>query len=123
MTRSAIDVVKKNKNGFVLFVEGGKIDLAHHSNYARYALDETCELSKAVRAAMEMTDEQDTLIVVTADHAHTMTISGHSVRGKDVLGLNSEISEDDDMPYTTLFYATGPTGGQPRRNMTEEELS
>jgi alkaline phosphatase len=102
MTRSAIDVVKKNKNGFVLFVEGGKIDLAHHSNYAKYALDETSEMSKAVRVAMEMTDEQDTLIVVTADHAHAGEDVPIFARGP-FSHLFSGVMEQNTIPHIMAF--------------------
>lgn len=45
---------------------------------------------------------------VTSDHAHTMTMSGYSLRGSNVLGLNSEVSDMDQKPYTTLNYANGP---------------
>lgn len=55
-----------------------------------------------------MTSDDDTLIVVTADHAHTMSISGYSRRGDDILGLNGDLSSKDHMPYSTLNYATGP---------------
>lgn len=37
---------------------------------ARAALDETIEFSKAIEVALNLTSEQDTLIVVTADHGH-----------------------------------------------------
>lgn len=32
MTVAAIEVLQKNRNGYVLFVEGGRIDHAHHQN-------------------------------------------------------------------------------------------
>jgi alkaline phosphatase len=32
MTVAAIEVLQKNENGYVLFVEGGRIDHAHHQN-------------------------------------------------------------------------------------------
>lgn len=32
MTKAAIEILKSNKNGYVLFVEGGRIDHAHHQN-------------------------------------------------------------------------------------------
>jgi len=32
MTMAAIEVLRKNENGYVLFVEGGRIDHAHHQN-------------------------------------------------------------------------------------------
>lgn len=37
-----------------------------------------------------------------------MTMSGYSQRGSNVLGLNTEISDMDQKPYTTLNYANGP---------------
>jgi alkaline phosphatase len=64
---------------------GGRIDHAHHDTKAHLALDETVEFAKAVQAATDLTDEEDTLIVVTADHAHTMSISGYPARGNDIL--------------------------------------
>lgn len=44
MTVAAIRMLKGNKNGFFLFVEGGRIDQAHHENKARKALDETLQV-------------------------------------------------------------------------------
>lgn len=81
MTKAAIKHLQRqnNENGFFLFVEGALIDKAHHDNYARIALDETREFSKAIELARNMTNEDDTLIVVTADHSHTMTYSGYPV--------------------------------------------
>lgn len=49
MTEAAIKKLSKENNGFFLFVEGGKIDLAHHYNLAQMALDETIEFDKAIQ--------------------------------------------------------------------------
>jgi alkaline phosphatase len=49
-------------------------------------LDETVEFAKAIKAAADLTDEENTLIVVTADHAHTLSISGYPARGNDIFG-------------------------------------
>jgi len=106
MTRIAIQLLQKEQNGFVLFVEGGLIDKAHHKTWAKIALDETFELSKAVADAVAMTSEDDTLIVVTSDHAHTMTMSGYPKRNENILGL-TRILAMDNMTYTTLSYAIG----------------
>ena len=65
--------------GFFLLVEGGRIDHAHHSNYAKHSLEETIEFSKAVQKAMSMTNETETLIVVSADHSHVMSYAGYGV--------------------------------------------
>lgn len=79
MTEKAIEILKANENGYLLFIESGRIDTAHHDNKAKLALDETAQLSEAVALARTVTNEEDTLIVVAADHSHTMTISGYAV--------------------------------------------
>lgn len=79
MTEKAIDILSQNENGFFLFVEGGRIDHGHHETRAKYALDETVEFSKAIEAALKKVNTNETLIVVTADHGHVMTIAGYAV--------------------------------------------
>ncbi|KAF7265733.1 hypothetical protein GWI33_020816 [Rhynchophorus ferrugineus] len=107
MTETAIKTLDKwDSKGFFLFVEGGRIDTAHHEAWARKALDETVEFSKAVKKAVDMTNEEDTLIVVTSDHAHTMSYAGYAARGSDVFGYAGKGS--DDNLYTILNYANGP---------------
>ncbi|KAK6626717.1 hypothetical protein RUM44_009193 [Polyplax serrata] len=106
MTEAAIKVLQKNSNGFFLFVEGGKIDLAHHENMARKSLDETVEFAKAIKKATKLTSEEDTLIVVTADHSHVMTINGYPKKGTNILEFGGV--DSDGLPYTTLSYANGP---------------
>lgn len=88
-------------------VTGGRIDHAHHDSYAHLALDETVEYSKAVKKAKEMTSENDTLIVVSSDHAHTMTVAGYPSRGNDILGVVDNVNAADGKPYTTISYANG----------------
>jgi alkaline phosphatase len=85
-------------------VEGGKIDQAHHQNHARLALEEFVEFEKAVKKAVEMTSSQDTLIIVTSDHAHSMVYNGYGKRGNDILGYGNK---QNSTPYETLVYATG----------------
>lgn len=65
MTDAAIRMLRKEKNGYFLFVEGARIDHGHHESKAAKALDETVQLSQAVKRAVEMTNQQDTLIVVS----------------------------------------------------------
>jgi alkaline phosphatase len=121
MTASAIEVLKQNPNGFFLMVEGGRIDHALHAGNAYRALDETISFADAVQAALAHTDPADTLIVVTADHSHTMTFAGYPRRGNPILGKveGHTDSYDDESrpglamdasgrPYTTLGFASGP---------------
>lgn len=58
---------------------GGRIDHGHHNSQAVRALDETVEFEKSIDLARKRTSEEDTLIVVTSDHSHTMSIAGYSV--------------------------------------------
>lgn len=79
MTAKALEVLKKNRKGFVLLVEGGRIDTSHHENQAQMALGEVVEFHKTVEFVRENTSEEDTLIVVTADHSHPFTVGGYVV--------------------------------------------
>ncbi len=113
MTEFAIRRLNQSDKGFFLMVEGGRIDHAHHGNNAARALTEAVMLDRAVARALELTDAANTLIVVTADHSHTLTMSGYPPRGNPILGtITPEGSEFvPDMykrPYTTLGYANGP---------------
>ncbi|XP_055588240.1 alkaline phosphatase, tissue-nonspecific isozyme-like [Uranotaenia lowii] len=119
MTSKALKMVSKNVRGYVLIIEGGRIDHAHHDNLARLALDETVELHRAVQYVARQTNDRDTLILVTADHSHTMTMGGYPVRGNNILATG-DFSRLDRMPFFTLSYANGmsyfdhypPTGGR-----------
>ncbi|MDP3854197.1 MAG: alkaline phosphatase [Phenylobacterium sp.] len=86
MTLKAIEILSNDPDGYFLMVEGGLIDKAHHQGLAYEALNEVAELSEAVAAAAARTDAADTLILVTADHSHGLTLSGGG-RGTSVLGL------------------------------------
>lgn len=93
MTKAALKILgnQKNKNGFLLVVEGGKIDHAHHQNHARLALEEFVEFENSVKTAVEMTSSNETLIIVTSDHGHSMIYNGYSKRGDDILGLANKV--------------------------------
>jgi alkaline phosphatase len=125
MTVDAIDRLRGARDGFVLVVDAGNIDRAHHAGNAVLALDETVELSDAVAAAQKELGDQaaETLVVVTADHGHTLTIAGYPRRGSPIGGLaldpdGAPLRDADGHPYTTLSYANGPGGvsaGAPAR--------
>lgn len=119
MTRAAIAHLSGKQNGYILMVEGARIDMGHHEGNAFRALDETIAFSDAVRAAMDATSADDTLILVTADHSHTLNFVGYPARGNPILekvrGSNSFDGEPGNLakdlsglPYTTLGYANGP---------------
>ena len=101
--------------GYLLVVEGGRIDHAHHAGNAYRALTDTIAFADAVTAAAARVDVAETLLVVTADHSHTLTIAGYPARGNPILGYaagpDGEPQQDmRGLPYTTLGYANGPGG-------------
>ncbi|MGH8028948.1 MAG: alkaline phosphatase [Arenimonas sp.] len=119
MTRAAITVLARDPDGFVLVVEGGRIDHAHHAGNAFRALTETIAMADAVRVADELTRDDDTLILVTADHSHTLSFVGYPMRGNAILGKVVGAAGEDKrtgtlaldrlgLPYTTLNYSNGP---------------
>jgi alkaline phosphatase len=106
MTESAIKILSKNEKGFVLLVEGGRIDHAHHDNMAALSLFDTLAFDKAIEKALTTLPKDETLIVVTADHSHALTINGYAKRGNSIFGLADK--DTDSKPFTTLIYGNGP---------------
>lgn len=117
MTEKAIQILQKNRKGFYLQVEAGRIDHGHHAGNAYRALTDTIALSDAVKKTVETLKKLDmldeTLIIVTADHSHVFTIGGYPQRGNNILGKVIEPGNTsytlayDKAPYTTLNYANG----------------
>ncbi|KAH8363459.1 hypothetical protein KR084_010652 [Drosophila pseudotakahashii] len=110
MTETALGILERGdeSSGYVLLVEGGRIDQGHHMNYARAALHELYEFDLAIQAAVNNTDPEETLILVTADHSHAVTFNGYALRGADILGAANSHEKNDPMVYETISYANGP---------------
>ncbi|KAL4237016.1 hypothetical protein ACF0H5_005400 [Mactra antiquata] len=107
MTELAIKILSKNPNGYFLMVEGAKIDHGHHEGRAKLALYDVLAFEKAVDTADRITSETDTLTIVTADHGHTLSISGYPSRGNGIFDKVDTSLAQDGKPYTTLLYANG----------------
>lgn len=122
MTANALARLSADPEGYYLMVESGRIDHGHHAGQAGYALEEAVEFARAIQHAIDNTDPEETLILVTADHSHVFTIAGYPRRGNDILGLvvppegggedgpagEGSTLARDGRPYTTLSYANGP---------------
>ena len=113
MTGKAIDILSRNERGYVLMVEGGRIDHGHHAGNAYRALEDTLAFDAAIAATLARVNLDETLVIVTADHSHVMTIAGYPQRNNPVLGLVREpggrlAMGRDRRPYTTLGYINGP---------------
>jgi alkaline phosphatase len=136
MTGKAIELLSQEENGYVLVVEGGRIDHASHDENAYRTLTDAQAFNAAVAKARAMTDEQDTLIIVTADHGHVLTLQGWAQRGNPILGLVSDINTDgsaktepslgaDGKPYTVLTFGNGANSafGEDKPPALREDLS
>ena len=112
MTARSIDILSRNPRGYLLLVEGGRIDHAHHEGNAYRALSDTVAFDAAVQAALDKVSLDDTLVVATADHSHVFTMAGYPRRNNPILGLvrgiDGELAlAEDGKPYTTLGYQNG----------------
>ena len=127
MIAKAIDVLDNNDKGFFLSVESGRIDHAHHAGNAYNALNDTIEFAKAVQYAVDHTNPEETLIIVTADHSHVFTIAGYPKRGNPILGKVVKIgkteaaTDKNGLPYTTVGYTNG-RGFQDLGNETDADV-
>ncbi|NNH62715.1 alkaline phosphatase [Rhizobium laguerreae] len=77
MTKVALDRLSKNPDGFFLMVEGSSIDKMSHPLDWDRAVIETIEFDQAIGVARDFQKAHpDTLIVVTGDHTHGVSIIG-----------------------------------------------
>jgi len=73
----------------------------------------TIAFADAVQRAVDNTDPAETLIIVTADHGHVMTLGGYPKRGNPILGKVVRVGEtdadlaEDGLPHTSVIYSNG----------------
>lgn len=94
----------RNMCNTVMMTRGTRIHVSHCLQ-AHLALSETIAFSQAVDVADSMTNPKNTLIVVTSDHSHTMTINGYPSRDDRIVGNEKHGGET----YSILSYANGPS--------------
>jgi len=122
-------------------VEGGRIDHALHSTIAKKALQDTVAFDNAIKAAIDkakLTDPTlaNTLIVVTADHDHTLVLNGYAQRtGKTtatnpgVLGLVKNYVtglfdlDADGTPYSIMGFGNGENRNATRAGLVITEAT
>jgi alkaline phosphatase len=106
-TEKAIQVLKKNKRGFFLMVEGSQIDWAGHQNDAAYMVGEMLDFDQAVAKALAFAaKDQNTLVIVTSDHeTGGVSIVGGSIeKGQVTAAFNSPNHTAEMVPV----FAYGP---------------
>jgi alkaline phosphatase len=68
-SKKAIEVLKQNKKGFFLMIEGSQIDWGGHDNNLRYTITENLDFDKVIGEVLEFAAKDgETLVIITADH-------------------------------------------------------
>jgi alkaline phosphatase len=128
LTEAAIRHLGRHAGGYLLLVEGGRIDHAQHVNLAQLALEDVLAFDAAIGRARELTRAEETLLLVTADHGHPLVIAGYALVDDSVLGLarsgaglvHVDADEDgkpdfaraaDGKAMTVLLFGNGPGHG------------
>ncbi|MDX8045350.1 alkaline phosphatase [Gracilibacillus sp. S3-1-1] len=126
----AIEVLDKNDEGFVLMLEGGRIDHAGHANDIHSIIQETIEFDEAVEVALDYAKEDEqTSVMVTADHeTGGLTIGSHGIydvyfevfkaieASSELIGQELEEAEEDQDVRDIVENYTGID------NLTDEEV-
>jgi alkaline phosphatase len=116
MTRDALTVLDRNPNGFFLMVEAGLIDKFSHRLDGDRSIYDTILLSNAVQVAVDWSKAHgdDTLIIVTPDHTHPLSLVGdidenvNADEARDKVGtyakagFPSYVPDSDGYPKNTL---------------------
>lgn len=101
MTEKAIDLLKTNQNGFFLQIEGASIDKQDHAANPCGQFGETVDLDEAVQKALAFARaEGNTLVIVTADHAHSSQIIATDAKAP---GLTQTLTTKDGAPMTISY--------------------
>ena len=72
MAQKAIDKMKENPKGFVLQIEGGKVDWGAHSNDVAALIHEQISFDEAIKVAIDFAEkDKETLVIITTDHGNS----------------------------------------------------
>ena len=96
MTNAALDRLTRNENGFILQIEGGRVDHAAHGNCPSGLIYDQIAFDDAIGAVMEFTDgRDDTLVILTTDHGNA---------NPGLSGLGSGYGDSPGMMATLFDY-------------------
>jgi alkaline phosphatase len=106
-TAMALEILKRNRKGFFIMIEGSQIDWGGHDNEVSYIVDETVDFDNAVGKALQFARENgETLVIVTADHETCgFGITGGSITTGNIQG--AFLSKDHTATMVPVF-AYGP---------------
>jgi alkaline phosphatase len=117
MTGKALELLDGAEKGFFLQVEGASIDKQDHAANACGQIGETVDLDAAVQVALAYAKEHgDTLVIVTADHAHSSQIVEEGTKAPGLaIALTTKDGSVMDVSYgNSESSSQGHTGAQLR---------
>lgn len=114
MITDALDILKKNRNGFFLMVEGSQVDWANHANDLTYQIGETLAFDDAVKVVQDWINanpdrKANTLLIIVPDHE----TGGFAINGPDrLLNAGEYVSTGwtrlDHTGVDTIIWSQGP---------------
>lgn len=119
MTQAAVRAVEKHPAGYFLMIEAGRVDHALHGGNLARAVQEQNALESAVVWLVEHVNLAETLLIVTADHEHSIAFNGYCGRGSNILGFCMQINKQaikhtdepllgkDGKPYEVVSFTNG----------------
>lgn len=110
-TRTALDYLSQDKDGFFLMVEGSQIDWGGHQNDTGRVIEEMEDFNKVVGLALDYAEKAgNTLVIVTADHE----TGGFALspEGKDYSTIVPTFSTKEHTASLIPVFAFGPEAEQ-----------
>jgi alkaline phosphatase len=106
-TKTAINILSNDPDGFFLMVEGSQIDWGGHQNNTGYIATEMIDFDQAIGVALEFASKnKETLVIVTADHeTGGFAIEGGDFKTGEVTG---DFTSDNHTAVMVPVFAFGP---------------
>ena len=119
MTEKAIEVLEKDEDGFFLMIEGSKIDWAAHANDPAGAIGDILAFDDAVQVALDYAKEnQDTIVVVTTDHAN----SGFSIGNESTTSGYNDLTFEESIMQMKDFKLSAEKFTSLAEGKSDEEI-
>ena len=119
MTEKAIEVLEKDEDGFFLMIEGSKIDWAAHANDPAGAIGDILAFDDAVQVALDYAKEnQDTIVVVTTDHAN----SGFSIGNESTTSGYNDLTFEESIMQIKDFKLSAEKFTSLAEGKSDEEI-
>lgn len=105
MTNKAVEVLSKDEDGFMLMVEGSKVDWAAHENSPSAMVSDIIAFDNAVKEALDFAkDREDTVVIVTTDHGNSGLSIGDYENTESVGMTYEKLNQYQNFKVTEEFF-------------------